>query len=174
MPTDVIFAGDNVIINVDTIDNVGIDALYFYLDGTLVPAKRVSATGWLLLAPIGPGSHEVVVKAVDYAGNEARSQSAAFRIINEAISREWSVFQWEQDRVRDAITREVSVFYFDSRDSELNDAVSREVSVFALEGDVGTYTDAISREISVYQWEASSLLGEAISREWSVENRPPN
>ncbi|HVV01182.1 MAG TPA: CARDB domain-containing protein, partial [Verrucomicrobiae bacterium] len=94
---------------------------------------------------------------------------AAQSIINDAISREISIFNFgDPSAPFEAISREVSVFNF-GQDSAGVEAISREVSVLNF-GQPAAGSEAISREVSVFNFGESSAGVEAVSREVSVFN----
>jgi len=166
----IFFAGDNLIIGVSAFDNVGIDHLTFMYDGVQVQASRVSQTDWLLRVALMQGNHQFYVSATDRSGLSMTSAPVVINVKDEAISREVSIFNWERVDQFDAVSREVSAFFFDTRDLTLSDGVSREVSGFSFEPSAIDFTDAISREISVFGAEATPevFFPDAISREISV------
>jgi hypothetical protein len=164
------FVGDDIIVRVGAFDNVGIGSLVFMLDGLVVPAKRVSLTDWLLLAPLTPGAHQVTVKAVDNSGAETVSAPFNINARQQAISREISTFNWYTlPAGKEAISREVSTFNWFTL-PEGKEAISREVSTFNWfsqpEG-----KEAISRELSTFNWFTLPAGKEAISREISVQRQ---
>lgn len=166
----VYFVGDDIIVRVGAFDNVGIGSLVFMLDGVVVPAKRVSLTDWLLLAPLTPGNHQVTVKAVDNSGAETVSTPFAINARQQAVSREVSIFNWYTlPAGKEAISREISTFnWFALPDGK--EAISREVSTYNWFSQPDG-KEAISREVSTFNWFSPPAGKEAISREISVQRQ---
>jgi hypothetical protein len=119
--------GDEVVVLVTAVDNVGIGAMEFRVDDQPVRAQRISGLEYVLLDLLPSGTHTVRVVAVDYSGFTAASELVEFQVWHEAISREYSVFNFGPEETPDAISREYSIFNFGP--VEYSETISREYSV---------------------------------------------
>ena len=152
-PTDgqKFFVLDDVPIKVTAIDHSGIDSVTFQLNGARVPVRRLSFFEWQIdLRELPTGTNTLTATATDLTGLSTTSKPVRFVVLKEAISREVSVFNFGPKDVREAISREISTFNFGPPDR----------------------TEAISREVSTFNFGPPDKP-EAISREVSVENQKP-
>ena len=162
------FDGDVIPVTVGVFDNVGVASVSILVDGVTVAAQRVGGIDYLVTARIPRGAQVLQVRAVDNSGRSAESAGVPFAIWLQAISREYSVFNFgTQDNKPQAISREYSVFNFGTLDNQPQ-AVSREYSVFNF-GTVDDKPQAISREYSVFNFGTPDDKPQAVSREYSVE-----
>ena len=143
----IIFAGDLIELDLGLSDNVGVDpaSIRATINGAPATVYR-TADGWFIDAPTRYGSYTLTVQASDLAGHTASSTPRAFNVKGEAITREFSAFNFGNSVLNDAISREWSVFNFGTDDLG-RDAISREFSIFNFAPTDAT--DAISREVSV-------------------------
>ncbi len=159
---------DDIPLQVTAVDNSGIDSGVFRLNGQRLPVRRLSLADWLIEVDLPLGTNKLEAVATDLAGLKSASNPVRFVVLKEAISREVSVFNFGPKDVTEAISREVSIFHFGPKD--LTEAISREASAFNFgPRDV---TEAISREVSTFNFGPPDKP-EAISREVSVENKKP-
>jgi hypothetical protein len=122
----IFFVGDLISIDVNTFDNVGVASLTFQIDGVTVSPIRQSLAQWFVVAPTSRGFHQLTLIAADFSGHTT-SLTRQFRVMGEAISREFTLFNFDSPEIKDAVSREFSVFNFDP--AEIKDAISREFSV---------------------------------------------
>jgi hypothetical protein len=161
------YLGDDIPVTVTARDNTGIAALELRVDGRPARALRLSGIDYLLLDPLPSGPHTLQARATDHSGKTGASAVVPFAVWRQAISREYSVFNFGAEERPQAISREYSVFNFGEPD--VPQAVSREYSVFNF--GAAEAPSAVSREYSVFNF-GEPDVPQAISREYSVENPP--
>lgn len=127
VPNQVLTYGDDLFVNLTALDNVGVESIEFILDGQVVEGRRLSLSDYLVRVPLISGQYGLSVRVTDSAGLVTTSPLRSFSVVREAISREVSVFNFGAADRPDAISREVSVFNFGAADKP--EAISREVSV---------------------------------------------
>ncbi|MGE3308462.1 MAG: Ig-like domain-containing protein [Limisphaerales bacterium] len=164
-----VFLGDDVPIRVTALDNSGIAAVTFALNGQALPVRRVSFYEWLTaLSELPTGTNTLTAIATDFAGLSATSNPVRLVVLKEAISREISVFNFGAADHSEAISREVTTFNFGPLDT--NEGISREVTTFNF--GAPDKVEGISREVTTFNFGRDDTA-EAISREISVENEKP-
>ena len=159
------YLGDDIPVTVTARDNIGIANMEFLVDGRPTQAMRLSGIDYVLVDPFPSGPHTLQVVAVDNSGKATASATVHFAIWRQAISREYSVFNFGAEDKPAAISREYSVFNFGAEDKP--SAISREYSAFNFGAE--EKPSAISREWSVFNFGAEDKPS-SISREWSVFN----
>lgn len=160
------FVGDDVPVTVTARDNTGVATVMVRVDGRPARTLRLTGIDYLLLDALPSGTHTIQAVAVDHSGREGVSELVTFAVWRQAISREYSVFNFGVEEKPQAISREYSVFNFGVEDKP--SAISREYSVFNF--GVEDQPSAISREYSVFNFGVEDRP-QAISREYSVENQ---
>ncbi len=157
---------DDVVVHVDGGDNSGVFTVQLLIDDAPISARPAGLGNYVIETLLAVGEHTVSAIGRDPAGNSARSQTVRFRMVESAISREISIFNFGPSDVTQAASRETSIFNFGPE--ELPQAVSRELSLFNT-FESADAREAISRELSLFNSRPPELP-QAISRETSVRN----
>lgn len=127
---ELFFRFDEILVGVDASDNVGIATVTIQVDGGDVPAFRLSLTRWQIDAPDTVGLHTISATVVDTAGLVTVTAPVTIAVGEQAISREFSVYNNAfMDMIDDVVSREFSV-YNDAFEDEISDVISREFSVY--------------------------------------------
>ena len=115
-------SGETIFVDATALDNVGIDSVDVYINGTNVPNQQVSLFQYDINAPHRYGTYTLTVVARDTSGLVSQTIHTPFNVQEVAVSRQINLFQLSPPS---AVSRQVNLF----QNSRLN-AVSRQVSVF--------------------------------------------